>query len=178
MTNPRIAVVPASEAGPAESATPDESPILLSLKARRSEIAQKLWVDLKVPRWEAPEVFVRYGPIDTVKIDKAVLNRQKSNKEDWSLAANADILIGSCQGVYACLDGDRDRKYSLRENDENGSWTKFDPDLARQLGLDPDVTKAVDVVRKLYFTDGDLIAASNEVFNFSSESNERIDTDF
>jgi hypothetical protein len=174
-----IAVV--AESDPVEvahSAGPEDSPIMLSLKARRTEIAKKLFIDLKVPRWDAPEVFVRYGPIDTVKIDKQVANRQKSNKEDWSLVANADILIGSCQGVYACLDGNRDVKYSLRPGDENGAWTKFDPDLARQLGLDPDVTKAVDCVQALYFTDGDLIDASNEVFKFSTEANEKVDADF
>jgi hypothetical protein len=40
------------------------------------------------------------------------------------------------------------------------------------------VTKAVDCVQALYFTDGDLIDASNEVFKFSTEANEKVDADF
>jgi len=159
-------------------AAPAEPRAILSLKARRAELAEKLWIDLRVPRWTEPAVFVRYAPINTVQVDKAVAKRQNKKTDDWSLLANADILINACLGVYATLDGNSDEKYSLVPGNEHAPWTKFDQDLGRALGLDQHASQATDVVKELYLTDGDLIAAANQVFEFSGVSNEKVDADF
>src|ERR1035438_10543431 len=102
------------------------------------ELVDKLHIDLKVPRWgpesnpPTPEIFVRYGPVDSARLERAVETRRKHNKDEWSILANADILTISCIGIYACLDGNYDNKYTLDpahlENPSTDSrdWTKFD----------------------------------------------------
>jgi hypothetical protein len=152
------------------------STAILSLKARRDKIKESLYIDLQVPRWEDPEIFVRFGPIDSVRSEQAIERRRKSNTKEFGLLANADILAQCCIGVYACLDGDHDTKYSLNPDDPEGPWTRFDPDLARNLGLITDA--AVDVVRALYYTDGDLIQAATTLVDWSGKTNAQLDSDF
>ena len=150
------------------------SAALLSLKSRREEIKKDLYIDLQVPRWSTPEVFVRYGPIDATRADQAI--RKREGSKEFSVLANADILAQACIGVYACLDGDRDTKYSLNSDNPDGPWTRFDPALARNLGLITDA--AVDVVRALYYTDGDLIQAAAALGEWSGKTNAKLDEDF
>ena len=92
---------------------------------------------------------------------------------------NCDILVRACQGIYAIEDGDFTTKYSLRTGDERGEWTKFDSDLAHSL-MDEGAqnAKAVNVVRELYITDGDIVSAAQQVITFSGQSSERIAEDF
>jgi len=80
---------------------------------------------------------------------------------------NADILIRGCVGVVAIVDG---KEYSLRPGDENGEPTKFDQDLAENLGVEgiggrPPTAR--QVVRSLFLTDGDILSAASEVIRFS-----------
>jgi hypothetical protein len=139
----------------------------------------KLYKDIKVPRWEDPEIFVRFNPIDVTSTE-AVVEKRRESKDvvpDWLLYANADIIAQSCQGVYATLDGDHSKKYSLRVGDEDGPWTRFDPDLAAALGL-PTEIGAAEVVKALYMTDGDLLAAATALTDWSGASIAQVDTDF
>lgn len=152
---------------------------LFSLKQRREEIAKALTIDLKIPRWDSPELFVRYHPIDNGELQEKIAKRegQRPRPKDWSTLTNADILISCCEGVYACLGSDYEEKFSLRLDDPNGPWTKFDGELAVAIGLPVDA-KATQIVRAVYLTDGDLIDAANKLLEFSGQSNEEINKDF
>jgi hypothetical protein len=182
-TAARPIVVAAAESTPAPTPVPAEAPkrsaILQGLASRRQEIRDKLHLDLKVPRWSDPEIYVRYNPMDSSRTDEIIDARKKTQGrvKEWSMLANCDILASSCAGIYATLDGDEDTKYSLRSGDENGSWTKFDPDLGTALGLTR-VSDAVSVVRCLYQTDGDILAAASDLLRWSGISTADSDLDF
>lgn len=171
-------VQPVASAAPnfSEEQPKRPSTAILSLKARREKIKENLYIDLQVPRWEDPEIFVRFGPIDSVRSEQAIERRRKTNSKEFGILANADILAQSCIGVYACLDGNRETKYSLNPDTPEGAWTKFDPILARNLGLITD--SAVDVVRALYYTDGDLIQAATTLVDWSGKTNAQLESDF
>lgn len=162
---------------------------LAALKVRREELAKGLHLDLKVPRWEDPEIFVRYAPIDSTKMEESIAKRSQGGK-GWSILANADVLAQSCQGVYACLDGDYTKKFSLKAPEVAGvdasedallrvAWTRFDQDLREALGVHAAThNDAVSVCRALYLTDGDLIAAATALMEWSGISAEKLDEDF
>jgi hypothetical protein len=152
----------------------DKTP-LISIKARREQIVNDLFVDLQVPRWDEPEIFVRFKPISAVKFAAAMERRRKSKAENWTILANADMLIEACIGIYAMINGD-ENKYSLRNGDQLGNWTRFDTDLSEALGLP--VERAVDVCQSLYLTEGDLIEAANKLFRWSGLANEEADEAF
>ena len=162
-------------------AIPDEQPkppstALKALKARREQLQKDLFIDLQVPRWDDPEIFVRYGPMDPTAAEKAIDTRRQSKAPDFMVWANADVLARSCIGVFACLDGDYETKYSLNPDNPEGPWTRFDPALARALGLITDA--AADVVRGLYQTDGDLINAASALTEWSGHASRKLETDF
>jgi len=159
--------------GAASAPASFDSP-LLSLRARRAEIVDNLWVDLRVPRWDNPKIFVRYAPVSAVKLNTAIERRRKEKGDDWSLLANADMLVDSCIGIYGELDDGT--QISLRDGDPSGKWTTFDPDLAKALGVE--VERAVDTVRSLYLTEGDLIDASNKLFRWSGIAGDEADEAF
>ena len=50
------------------SAAVESSPVLSplsSLRSRREQIVNDLFTDIQVPRWDEPEIFVRFKPVDT-----------------------------------------------------------------------------------------------------------------
>lgn len=177
-TTVAVTSTPPVQATPAIPADAPKAPsfALKSLAAKREALKEGLYLDLQVPRWNDPEIFVRFGPIDVTLTETVVEKRRKSKVPEWSILANADILAQACVGIYACLEGDQETKYSLRVGDENGSWTKFDPDMATALGSV--LQGASDVVRALYLTDGDLLEAARQVTDWSGIKNEQVDEDF
>lgn len=161
--------------GVADVATTPSTP-LLSLRNRRVEIVNELYIDIQVPRWEEPELFIRFKPISATKLNATIEKRRKQKSDDWSYLANADMLIDSCIGIYAVVDGDHDNKLSLRLNDPNGSWTKFDTDLTDALGIE--ANRATDAVNALFLTEGDMIDVANKLFRWSNIANEQADETF
>jgi len=149
---------------------------LASLRTRRAEIVNELYTDIKVPRWDEPELYVRFKPVSAVKLNKAIEKRRKAGGEDWSLLANADMLIDSCMGVYAVVDGDTDNKLSLKTGEPKGDWTKFDMDLANAIGIE--AQRASDVVLGVYLTEGDLIDTANKLFKWSGVAGSEADEAF
>lgn len=165
---------------------------LISLQRRQAALKKSLFTDMKVPRWDSPEldavddghnlkIVVRYKPVDGASFQAALEKReaQSQQRKDWMLLANADALVQSCLGIYAIVDNDWEHKLSLRPGDASGAWTKFDPDLAEALGIEnPRNTTAVAVCRKLYQSDGDLTDAAARLIDWSSKENEKIQEDF
>lgn len=156
--------------------------LLAHLKDRRAEIAQRQVLNLQVPRWDNPQIWVRYGPVDFAAADKArqqVGSTKGDKQSDAILLANIDCLVKGCIGVYAILDDvrngdDEPTELSLRPGDPEGSLTRFDGDLARNLGLNDQAT-ARQVVRTLFYTDGDILGHAARLAKWSGYTSEDAD---
>lgn len=175
-----------------EARDPEPAPrvtALGSLREKRQRMVDGLYIDLKVPRWEDPEIFVRYRPVESDRLED-ISARHPLTKKGSGFQTNIDLLLHHCVGIFACLDGDHSQKYSLNavrvcgeDADEaellRVPWTRFDPDLREALGLlAAEAPGPSDVCRKLYVTDGDLINAVAALLDFSGYTAERLNEDF
>ena len=163
---------------------PPPSP-LDGLKEKLAARRAKLYHDLEVPRFAelGLRVFVRFSPLDPSYAAKVNEKWQQRKTDDWSVNANAEKLAHCCVGVYATDVGDTERKYSLKPDDPDGEWTKFDHYLAVTLGLiaSPDEyskTDSVKTCRALYATEGDLLAATMQLADWSSLGSDEAERDF
>jgi hypothetical protein len=150
-----------SEPGPRPAAS---GSALASLRARREQAKDDLHLDLAVPRLDPP-VYVRFAPVEQALIDRANKRHEKSKAQDKNVVINAVILADACQGVFEVIDGE---EVSVDDRDRDGEWPRFDEQLADLLGVD--ATKAADVVRALYLTDGDVIATATKLADWSGYS--------
>jgi len=149
---------------------------LEGLRDRYKQIRAELYKDIQIPRWNEPALWARFKAVDMSKLSEASANRQKKGGSDWTLLSSADVLVNSCIGVYAVYDSDPDTKYSLREDDPHGEWTRFDKDLADALGLD---TKShAETCRKVFLTDGDLLSVADALIEWSNNANNEADSAF
>lgn len=163
------------EDGTPEVAGTGRLSVLGQLKERHEEIKEQDVLDLAVPRWSDPEIVVRYKAIDHsairaggVAYDKAPAKR----KAEAEVNANCDVLAKACVAVFARLDG---QEYSLRPDDPKGEYTKFDADLGANLGLDRDDCTARQVIKALFFTDGDILGHAQKVAEFSGYREQEAD---
>lgn len=148
--------------------------VLGQLKKRREDIRQGDHIDLSVPRWDNPRIVVRYGPVDHEAFKKlgAMVDRSPEKaRSKVEVDGNCDILIKACKGVFAVINGER---YSLRTGDHEGEWTKFDEDLAENLGCGH---SAREVVRSLYITEGDILSTASKIAEFSGYKEQEADQD-
>ena len=146
--------------------------VLGQLKKRREEVKQGEHIDLPVPRWDSPRIVVRYGPVNHESFKKlsAQVNRAtEKSQARVEVDGNCDILIQACRGVFAVVNGER---YSLRQGDHEGEWTKFDPDLAENLGCG---NSAREVVKALYITEGDILSTASKIAEFSGYKEQEAD---
>jgi hypothetical protein len=144
---------------------------LAGLRARREKAQQELFLDLQVPRLDPP-VFVRFAPAVQSQIDRANKRHEKSKDADKNVIVNAVILAEACRGVFEVIDGE---PVSVDDADRDGDWPRFDGQLADLLGLDGESVQAVDVVRGLYLTDGDIIATAAKLAEWSGYSLEDLE---
>lgn len=144
------------------------SSVLTGLRERRQQVVNKLFIDLVVPRYDPP-IWVRFGPISDTRVGAINKQAEKSKDPEKNVVANAVGLADVCLGVFEVIDGE---KVSVDPDDRDpdpANWPKFDDRLAGLLGL-PGTKKAADVVRGLYLTDGDIIATSSKVAEWSGYS--------
>lgn len=144
----------------------DRLSVLGQLKARREQIKQGATIDFPVERWDDPEIFVRFKPVEHGVIRSGgtrVEGAQQKDKARVEVEVNCDVLIRGCVGVFARIGG---KEYSLKPGEPRGEWTKFDADLAENLGLSEDAT-AREVVKALYIFDGDIMSTAAKVAEFS-----------
>lgn len=139
-----------------DAADPDS--LLGQLRGRRAKMLAEFTKDLKVPRWDddgAPQVFVRYRPIDKDWIDEANLKARELT-DLRSVTAAAYILAKACVQVFTVA----------KDGTEVRLADAFDKELAETLGLD--TTDGVDTTRSLYFNvDGDLLSTLDELTDWS-----------
>lgn len=154
--------------------------ILDHLKERREEIKQEATIDLRVERWDKPYIWVRYKPVDHSIIRAAntqVEAAPPKKKGEVEVNVNADVLIRGCVGVFAKVNEDDEEEFSLRSGDWHGTLTKFDKDLAANLGL-PEGATARDIVKSLYIFEGEILSTAVTLSVFSGykekEADERI----
>lgn len=189
-TEAPFGVIPDPQNPPA----PSPKTPLAQLKAQRAALRDNLHIDLKVPRWTPPlEIYVRYQPVDNARFE-SIIERRSKQGQGWSIWANADVLASSCLGVYAVIDGDTSKKFSLADPDEGDEWdeagqaaqlakpwTRFDRKLGETLGVEAfklDANDASIICRELYLTDGDLLAAASKLMEWSGLSAEKLEEDF
>jgi hypothetical protein len=156
--------------------TPDDSATQLGrIRARRQAIVKDLHLDLKVPRWDDegdfPPVYARYRPIPISRLQKLAARAEQDKHDDAVMLAEAALLVELCDGVFMVQDGQR---VSFDPQGEPDDWPKPGPRLAAVLGLDGDLGSP-EVLRKLYFTDGDLVEASRTLQVFSQRAAEEAD---
>ena len=142
------------ETAPDAPAVPEGS-AFATLRAERANAAEKVHLELRVPRWETP-VFVRYKAPEKKRIQSILNAAQK--KRDHSVTPEAVLLAENCIGVY--------------EKDPDGNpignpdeWPRFDEALAAYLGVD--AKRAVDVVKALFVTEGDITRHSAELMTWA-----------
>ena len=122
--------------------------ILAGIRAQRDAIKAKLFTDFSIPKYE--NLHVRY---------------KAPTKADLAELHEALILAKCCLGIFS--------------RDENGKplgdpadWPKFDHELAEALGL-PEDTRAVEVVRALFATEGDVMAQSAALIRWAGFAEEQ-----
>jgi len=150
----------ATAAAGAREAAPSSA--LAAIRKQREEKLEKLWIDLPVPRYEDPELFVRYKPVDDGRATRINKEFDKSKDPERQVVANAKLLAECCLGVFTDPESDPE------------TWPRFDDDLADALGL-PTGVSAVAVVRGLFFTDGDVNRTSQTLQQWSGYSLEVVE---
>lgn len=157
---------------------PGRLSILGELKTRRDEIVHSEHLDLQVPRWNDPEIIVRYKPAPHAtirRIQERVEKAPKKERFEAEVSGNCDLLIHACDAVVARIDG---QDYSLKPDEPKGEFTLFDADLAANLGLPEDAT-AREIVRTLFITDGDILSHAQSLVKWSgyreTDADERLE---
>lgn len=140
---------------------------LAGLRKAREKALAGLTLDLRVPGFEDPEVFVRYRPIKQADLDLAA-DRAEGLKVDAEITMNAVVLSHACLGVFAV--DEAGEPVGLPD-----SWPRFDQVLAADLGLvdDGQQPTTVEIVRALYLTDGALIHTAKALDAWSAPAIQR-----
>lgn len=160
------------------------SPLEL-LYGKREELDRRLHLDLPVARWDelfpGHQVWVRYRPGDPAVLTSAIERRERDHQKATSKGgpgdkhritkANADFLVAACMGVYALPAGEEPPDGDLPTD----LPTFGSPELSQAVGA-PD--NAVETVRKVYATDGDLMIAANQLLEWSGKAIPKADKDF
>lgn len=163
---------------PSDTDAPGQRPAaptsaLAGIRDRRQKVVAELFTDLEVPRYDPP-IYVRFGPIPDTRIE--ALNKQTAKSKDpaKNVVANAVALAEVCLGVFEVIDGEKVSVDPENRSSDPGDWPRFNDHLAALLGLEG-ATKAADVVRGLYATDGDLLSTSGRVTEWSGYSLDGVD---
>jgi len=176
---------PSADAEAGESVAP-RTP-MFDLKARAREIRDNLHLVLQVPRWKEPDVFVKFKPVASEEFAATQGKRERDGGPGWVLLSYCDAIADSCEEVYFCHPDDADlphaerQKFSMTTGDPYGPKTRFDHNLAEALGLiiaPDDPNKIAAIVRGLYLTDGDIIAAAGDLLDWSSRASVKAEGDF
>jgi hypothetical protein len=190
-------IAPSVHIGPATPVAapdaPDDEPVVEhhaspfdGLLAKLAKAREELTLDLEVPRWHDEfgfRVVVRYAPLTPGYVTGVAQKFAKATDAERMVLVHAQCLVHCCRGVY--LVEDDGTKLAFNSDNPDGPWPRFDgesgADLARTIGANPEASlggSAIDVVKRLYFTEGDLLLAANELAVWSGETNERTEQGF
>jgi hypothetical protein len=155
-----------------------QSPLAL-LRGKREELKAKLFLDLKVPRWEVAgrQVWVRYGPGSPSVLTASAERRQAAHKPgmpDWKVRANADVLVDACVAIYDLPIGEEPPKGDLPVLDV--PYPVFTSEEVQEaMGVQ---RNAAETVCSVYLTEGDLLLAANTLLDWSGIVSEKVEQDF
>jgi hypothetical protein len=152
------------------------SSALARLRARRQQPLTQLHIDLAIPRYDPP-IYVRYKPIAQTRLEEIGKRAEKSKERDATAIGNATVLAESCVGIFELdhdqLDEDGNPTPVSIDPDNPSTdpekWHKFDKDLVTLFALDA-APRAAEIVRQMYFTDGDVAASVVKLGEFSGYS--------
>lgn len=150
---------------------------LFNLRATREAGRAKLFTDLPVPRWaeNGTRLCVRYGPLSQGRMEALAKGAERSKDPEKAVRLNARVLAEAAQGVFVIVGEDPENPGELiRVGADQSSpdatdpvnWPRFDDHLAASLGLQAGLP-AADLVRELFFTDGDLVSTANRLVAWS-----------
>lgn len=154
---------------------PDQKPaardsVLEQIRARRKATADGHQKDFVVPRWgedddPGPRMCVTYRTIDKDWIDEA--NEKVLDLETGrTVTAYALVLARAVVRVFAIAESGEELTLS----------NHFDQELAEALGVDGEVTGAVDTALALYSdVDGDLMSAFDAVYTWSGYQRDNLE---
>lgn len=114
----------------------DETSPLAGLLSSIQQRRESKHLDLRVDGLSdavGHDVFIRYAAcVPFEKIRSYGTKRHKARKGDWELLANLDLMVDSCIGVYAVLDG---QQYGMSPEAPTDpvEWPRFDDDLRSAL---------------------------------------------
>lgn len=134
---------------------------LARLRDRRKAASERLHLDLAVPRYDPP-IYVRFRPVTQPELESIERRFKGSKDPDKNVHRHAALLAETCVGIFER--NDQGAEQGL-DPDSPGVWPRFDDALAGL--LEADVDTAVDTVRALYLTDGDVIATAGRVTEWS-----------
>lgn len=181
--------VVAAEAAPVledEAPSPPSGPVspLAMLAGKRQALDAKLHLDLPVPRWDdllGYRLWVRYLPGDPGILTSAVEKREKVNQTAMAAGkpgdktrmakANAEFLAAACDAVYGLGFEEEPPEGELPE----GYPTFSSPELSEAVGAPPN---AVETVRRVYATDGDVMVAASQLLEWSGQATPKAEADF
>lgn len=121
------------------------------------------------------DVMVRYvGRAQFEEVRARLDKRRKSGRSGWELLASLDLMVDSCAGVYAVLDG-KEYGMSLDAPTDPADWPRFDERL-REVLPDGVGDSAVAIARGLFaagyaedergLADWEVIRHGDELMNF------------
>lgn len=147
--------------------------IIGGLAKRKAALVGTRKIDIKVNGWDddggAP-VFVSYGPVGGALVEAAQEASLIAKDFQTKLAANADILIEACRGVYQKVNGKRVGFDPAKPE----HLPKFDADLAKVLDLAGE-PPAVQICEALFLDELDLLAHASQLAVFSGAKLAEID---
>lgn len=170
---PAVDAVETPSGQPAAARSP-----LAALRGARERLDATLHLDLVVPRWEqvldGRRLWVRYRPVDPTQFLTAIEKRQKQAQRDpqWRVKAHADALVAACVAVY---DLPADVEQPPADLDLTDCPTFGSEDLSDVIGAP---ASAVETCRRVYATDGDLMAAVDQLLEWSGRAAPKAEADF
>ena len=147
------------------------SGLLDQLAARKAELVAELVTDIPIPQWDRPTLHLRVQPVDHTMLRSALAPIDKVKGGSRALAqaekqAHATVIAHATLAVI--MD---------RGQVDEAEVPLSNPELRVTFGLSESSSSA-DVVRCLMLRDGDLLAVSNAVAQFSGYSAEDLETSF
>ncbi|WP_344732997.1 hypothetical protein [Nocardioides fonticola] len=126
--------------------------LLADLRARRDAALAKLYLDLPVRR--LPGVVVRFRPVTSAELLRAVEAFGGSEDPDAQVNHDATLLAMGCVAVWTRPDGDD-------SSEPPANAPTFADGVAEALGIT--AKTGAEAVRGLYLTDGDVSAAAKRL---------------
>lgn len=148
--------------------------IIGGLAKRKAALVASRKIDIKVSGWDddgGDPIYVSYSPVGGALVETAQEASLTAKDFQTKLAANADILIEACRGIYQKVNGKRVGLDPAKPE----QLVKFDSDLAKILDLAGEPPPTM-ICQALFLDELDLLAHAGQLAVFSGAKLAEIDT--